>query len=208
MVTIVLLNEAWMCAIPWETCLRSFFLNVFFLPFFSGAAGPPAAAGFAIVSQSLSLSRRLLLGCYCAFARTFASPGIGVSALSANWQIAAMAIPTVGADFDEPFNVHRNFLAQIAFHQTLGLDYLPDAVDLILAKVLNLLHRFNFRLIENAGGARIADSVDIGQRNINVLVARKIDACNACHVYPLSLIPGVACVWWFRRSPAPHPCGE
>jgi hypothetical protein len=28
--------------------LRSFFLNVFFLPFFSGAAAPPAAAGFAI----------------------------------------------------------------------------------------------------------------------------------------------------------------
>jgi hypothetical protein len=28
--------------------LRSFFLNVFFLPFFSGAAVPPAAAGFAM----------------------------------------------------------------------------------------------------------------------------------------------------------------
>jgi hypothetical protein len=30
--------------------LRSFFLKVFFLPFFSGAAAPPAAAGFAIFS--------------------------------------------------------------------------------------------------------------------------------------------------------------
>src|ERR1700721_2565402 len=57
MVTIVLLNEAWMCAMPWETCLRSFFLNVFFLPFFSGAAGPPAATGFAIVFQSLLVRR-------------------------------------------------------------------------------------------------------------------------------------------------------
>src|SRR6266568_863448 len=37
-----------MCTTPNETCLRSFFLNVFFLPFFSGAAAPPAAAGFAI----------------------------------------------------------------------------------------------------------------------------------------------------------------
>ncbi len=40
-------------AMPNGTCLRSFFLNVFFLPFFSGAAAPvplPAAAGFAIVS--------------------------------------------------------------------------------------------------------------------------------------------------------------
>src|SRR5258708_28527518 len=49
MVTMVLLKEAWTCTSPCGTCLRSFFLNVFFLPFFSGAAGaPPAAAGFAI----------------------------------------------------------------------------------------------------------------------------------------------------------------
>src|SRR6266700_5473141 len=51
-VTIVLLNEAWMCTTPNGTCLRSFFLKAFFLPFFSGAAAPvvPAAAsGFAIV---------------------------------------------------------------------------------------------------------------------------------------------------------------
>src|SRR6267143_2655719 len=51
MVTMVLLKEACTCTSPWGTCLRSFFLNVFFLPFFSGAAAaPPAAAGFAIVS--------------------------------------------------------------------------------------------------------------------------------------------------------------
>src|SRR5271169_3110979 len=56
MVTIVLLNEAWMCAMPCDTCLRSFFLNVFFLPFFSGAAAPPAAAGFAIMSFVLGRS--------------------------------------------------------------------------------------------------------------------------------------------------------
>src|SRR6266567_3105590 len=43
-VTIVLLKEAWMCTIPCGTCLRSFFLKVFFLPFLSGAAAPPAAA--------------------------------------------------------------------------------------------------------------------------------------------------------------------
>src|SRR5580658_1791904 len=48
MVTIVLLNDACTCTNPWGTCLRSFFLKVFFLPFLSGAAAPPAAAGFAI----------------------------------------------------------------------------------------------------------------------------------------------------------------
>src|SRR6185503_15711745 len=54
MVTIVLLKDAWMCTTPNETCLRSFFLKVFFLPFFSGAAAAPpaAAAGLAILVLS------------------------------------------------------------------------------------------------------------------------------------------------------------
>src|SRR5258708_12783585 len=49
MVTIVLLKDACTCTSPCGTCLRSFFLNVFFLPFLSGAAAPAAAAaGFAM----------------------------------------------------------------------------------------------------------------------------------------------------------------
>src|ERR1700756_4108852 len=44
-----------MCTTPNETCLRSFFLKVFFLPFFSGAAAaPPAAAGFAMENRPWS----------------------------------------------------------------------------------------------------------------------------------------------------------
>src|ERR1700722_15103161 len=54
MVTIVLLKEACTCTSPWGTCLRSFFLKVFFLPFFSGAAAPPAAAGFLLLPSSSS----------------------------------------------------------------------------------------------------------------------------------------------------------
>src|ERR1700733_15838286 len=104
-----------------------------------------------------------------------------------------MAIAAIGTDFDEPFDVHRNFLTQIAFDHALGLYYLADAVDLILAQVLNLLHGLDLGLMENPGGARVADSVDIGQRDINVLIARKVDACNACHSYPLSLTLLVFC---------------
>src|ERR1700733_7449909 len=60
MVTIVLLKEACTYTSPWGTCLRSFFLKVFFLPFLSGAAAaPPAAAGFAM-NQFSVLSSRVL----------------------------------------------------------------------------------------------------------------------------------------------------
>src|SRR5579863_6356202 len=66
MVTIVLLKDACTYANPCGTCLRSFFLKVFFLPFFSGvAAAPPAAAGFAIKprSQSFKVSSSKVAAC-------------------------------------------------------------------------------------------------------------------------------------------------
>src|SRR5271167_3321933 len=65
-VTMVLLKEACTCTSPCGTCLRSFFLNVFFLPFFSGAGAPPAATGFAIfkvLSSQLSVLSKTVLCC-------------------------------------------------------------------------------------------------------------------------------------------------
>src|SRR5579864_3345522 len=58
-VTMVLLKDACTYAMPCGTCLRSFFLNVFFLPFFSGAAAAPpaAAAGFAMNQVSVLSSQ-------------------------------------------------------------------------------------------------------------------------------------------------------
>src|SRR6476469_10478094 len=60
MVTIVVLKDACTYSSPCGTCLRSFFLKVFFLPFFSGAAAPPAVAVLAIIRR-FGLSLRLLL---------------------------------------------------------------------------------------------------------------------------------------------------
>src|SRR6266481_1932006 len=61
-----------MCTTPKETCLRSFFLKVFFLPFFSGTAAPPAAAGFAIKSvlgRSSLVVRYVAITCTTGFGR-------------------------------------------------------------------------------------------------------------------------------------------
>src|SRR5439155_9312383 len=243
MVTIVLLKEAWICATPCGTCLRSFFLNCFFLPFFSGTAPPPLAAGFAIsqfsvlgswfsVKSRISCSstenrqprtenrflrfrRRLLLNRDCSLTRTLSRTRVGMRTLPAHRQVAAVAVPTIRADFDESLDVHRNFLAQVAFHHSLALDDLADAVDLVFREILHLLHGIDLRLVQNPGGSRVSNSVNVSQRDIHVLVTWKIDACNTCHSAPrfcrripaLLPIPDAACAWRSRRSPAPHPCG-
>src|SRR5437879_4652255 len=110
--------------------------------------------------------------------------------LASNRQIAAMTEAAIGADFDEPLDVHRNFLAQIAFYKAFRLDDRTDAIDLFLAEVLDLLHGVHFRLVNDAEGARTPNAVDIGQSDVDVLLARKIDARNTCHCcYPQRLKP-------------------
>jgi len=87
----------------------------------------------------------------------------------------------IRANFDEPLDVHRNVFAQIALDATFALDDLADAVDLFFVQVLYLLPRLDVRRLQNSSSARIANSVNVSERDIRVLVARKIDACNTCH---------------------------
>src|SRR5260370_1170389 len=60
-----------------------------------------------------------------------------MGALPPDRQVAAVAESAIGADFDEPLDVHRNFLAQIALHHPLRLNHGADAVDFLFAEVLD-----------------------------------------------------------------------
>src|SRR5437868_7631114 len=144
-------------------------------------------------SPVLSLRCRLLLLGDGSLARSLAGTCVGVRALSTDRQIAAMAISAIGTDFDETLDVHRNVLAQIAFHHAFRFNDLADAVDLVFIEILHLLSRVNFGFRQNARRSRVADAVNISQRDIHALLTRKIDACNTCHVAPLSL--DAACAW-------------
>src|SRR5215471_8144602 len=101
--------------------------------------------------------------------------------LAPDRQVAAMPEPAIRADFDQPLDVHGGIFAQIAFHVAFVLDDLADAVHLFFVQVLDLLHGLNFRGGKNPPRARIADAVNVSQRDLDVLVTRKIDACNTSH---------------------------
>src|SRR6185437_833569 len=164
-----------MCASPNGTFLRSFFLNCFFLPFFSGVA--PAAAGFAI----LGLCTRFLLVRYSTFARPFAGASVSVGPLPADGQVASVAVSAIRADLNQPLDVHGDVFAQIAFDAALAFDSLANAIDLVLVEILNLLVHIHIGAGEKARGTRVPDAIDVSERDIHVLIARKIDACNTCH---------------------------
>src|SRR5579864_9320244 len=128
MVTMVLLNVAWICTMPEWTTRFSFFLNVFFLAGLAGA--------FAI---ELCLRRRFLLVGHGAAARSFARAGVGVGPLAAYRQAAAVPHAAVGTHLDVALDIHRDFLAQVAFHGAFLFEDLAHAVHFVLGEVADLL---------------------------------------------------------------------
>src|SRR3990172_7406859 len=93
----------------------------------------------------------------------------------------------VGAALHQPLDVHGRLLAQVTLHPTLGVDDLGDPADLLLREVLHPHAGFDPRPGEDSPAAGGPDAVDVGQRDLNPLLARKVDSCDACHVLPLPL---------------------
>jgi len=60
--------------------------------------------------------RRFLLIRHCAAAWSFARARVGMGALAPHRQAAAVPQSAVGAHLDVTLDVHRDFLAQVAFH--------------------------------------------------------------------------------------------
>jgi hypothetical protein len=133
------------------------------------------------------LFRRFLLTGNGSLTWAFAGASVGVGALTANRKAAAVAKTTVGLDFNEALDVERDVLAEIAFDLTLGFNNLTDAVQRVFIERANLRDRINVRLREDLGGARVADSEDIGESDARLFVVRDIDSSNTCHGVPFRL---------------------
>src|SRR4026207_611168 len=103
MVTMVLLNVAWICTIPEWTTRFSFFLKLFFLAGLAGA-----------FAMGLCLRRCFLLIGDGAAPRSLARARVGMRPLAAHRQAAAMPHSAVRAHLDMTLDVHRDFFAQIA----------------------------------------------------------------------------------------------
>src|SRR5271157_883319 len=170
MVTMVLLKVAWICTMPVWTMRFSFFLKLFFLPPFAGA--------FAM----LGLRARFLLVGDSSAARSFARAGVGVRALAAHRQTAAVAHSTVGTHLDVPLDVHRDFLAEIALHRAFLFQYLADAVDFVFGQVAHLPVEVDTGAVEHRARPGPADSVDVGESDLGPLGGRQIHTSNTCHV--------------------------
>src|SRR6266851_5050644 len=141
------------------------------------------------------LAQDLLLGRDRSAARALAGARIGVRALAAHRQVAAVADPAVGLNFDQAADVHLDLLAEIAFHAAFFFDFLAKMVDFIFRQVANLLRVIDARLFRELLRAFLPDTVDRGQPDPKALLRRKIYTCDTCHTILLTMLftPGAAC---------------
>src|SRR5918997_6083071 len=152
----------------------------------------------------LLLARGLLLGDRGA-ARPLAGARVGVRALAAHGEAAAVAQAAVAADVHQTLDVHLDALAQVALDIALTLDDRADAPQLILVEIAHARVERDLRLAQDRRGARAPDAENVRQSDLDALVNRKIDANYTSHLISPRLpmiTPAAACASGSCRSRA------
>src|SRR5712691_8459265 len=130
--------------------------------------------------KRLLLTRDLFLR-DCHTARSLASAGVGVRALTSNRKSAAVAQATIAADVHHPFDVHLNLLAQVTFDTALLVDDGANAIHFFFAKLADAFVDADSRVTENLVRARSPDPVNICKTDFSPLIGWQVHTCNACH---------------------------
>src|SRR5688572_19363106 len=162
-VIVVLLNVASMCATPSGSTTRFVFFPV-----------------------AILLRHLLLAGDGAAWSLLGAR--VCVRALPAHRQTPAMPDPTVRTDVHQSLDVHGDLGSQRALDAIFLLDHLSQTTDVGVGKVANALLAVDTRLGEDVDRVLAANAVNVGQANLDLLVARKIDAGNTSHMLALTLL--------------------
>ena len=152
--------------------------------------GRRLAVGFAITADP-SLADCLLLVGHRAL-RALAGASVGVGALAADREALAVTDALQAADLDLALDVALDVAAQVAFDLQVLVDVGADAVDLVLGEVRDLRVRVEFEFRADLLRRGQTDPEDVGERDLQPLLAGDVDAGDTCHVItPVS--PDAAC---------------
>src|SRR3954451_8130506 len=133
------------------------------------------------VFGGISRSLRLLLAGNGAL-RTLAGASVGLGALTADRQALAVAAALVGADLDLAADVGLDLSTEVALDLEVGFDRVAETDQLGVPQLVDADVRVDPGRREELLGAGTADAVDVGECDLDALVAREIHTNEACHV--------------------------
>src|ERR1700733_15211775 len=113
--------------------------------------------------------------------RTLARARVGMGALTAHRQSAAMTQAAIAAEVHQPLDVHAGLATQVAFDQIVAVDHFANLQHFLIAPLIDAAIFGNLDLLHDLGRILLADSMDVLERDQNALVSRNIHAGNTGH---------------------------
>src|SRR3954447_26171193 len=193
MVIVVLLNDEFTCATPEAMFLRSrrrmrvASLPISNLSFRSrrrrSASGYTSKGEWRIDYSPLPIrySRKLLLLAGDRLGRALARTRIGMGALAAHRQSAAMAQAAIAAEVHQALDVDADFAPQVALDHIVAIDHFANLQHFLIAQLRYPAIRRNLDLLDDLGGVLLADAMDVLKRDQHALVGRDVRAGNTSH---------------------------
>src|SRR5262249_47675300 len=137
--------------------------------------------------------------------RALARARVRVRALTADRKALAVTQAAVAAEVHQALDVHRDLAAQVAFDlDALALEHVADGAQIVLVEIVAALVGRDLGRFEHAKRRGLANPVNVGERDLDALVARKVDAGDASHLTLPLLVLGVLADDAHDALPAHH----
>src|SRR5882762_4487103 len=128
-----------------------------------------------------SLFAKLLLLPGDRLGRPLARARIGVGALAAHRQAAAMTQAAIAAEVHQALDVDAGLATQIALDHIVAVDHFADLQHFLIAQLRHPAVIGNLDLLQDLGSVSLADAMDVLERDQDALVGRDIHAGNTGH---------------------------
>src|SRR6516164_4381853 len=113
--------------------------------------------------------------------RTLAGAGVGMGALAADRQPAAVTQPTIAAEIHQPLDVHGDLTPEVAFHHIVMIDDFANLQHLLIGQLGHAPGIGNSDFPHDFTGLFRPNAVDILQSNNYPLIRGYVDTGYACH---------------------------
>src|SRR5947209_5662313 len=133
--------------------------------------------------------RSCLLAAPDGLLRALAGARVRLRPLAVHGQAAPVAESAIGTDLLQPLDRLGALAAQVTLHLQLAVDVVAELRDLLVREVADLRVRGDGHRLADLVRAGAADAVDVRQRDLKPLLARKVDPCDSRH----SPTPASAC---------------
>src|SRR3712207_1893611 len=148
-------------------------------PAFTGPTGQPR-------SGRSTTSAGLLLAGHGAL-RTLAGAGVGLRPLTPHREVHPVAAALVAADLDLATDVGLDLTTEVALDLEVRLDLVAEPHELVVAQLVDSHVGAHTGGLEQLLSTGTADAVDVGECDLDALVARQVDTNKTCHGWRVSL---------------------